>query len=488
MLVPAWSAGSFVTKFERMSEQTVVGGADVVEQIASAARAEAMACARKFAAIAELHARRQIAIDDGSGRELWSFDVWDAVAAEVGAAPHITPAAAGVQLRYALALQDRLPKVGALFAEGLIGFRAVATIVARTELAIDPAVLERIDAEIARQLAEWGPMSVHRMEQAVDAVVVRHDPAARRRTRSSSQSRHVDFERSPAGGTTALWGVLYATDSRALDRRLTEMAYTVCGADPRTIDQRRADALGALACGQQSLTCACGGADCEARQSRETPSVVVHVVAEAVATPDTAELHCEGSGTYRQLRSPDEVLDEIKKASARVPNQPLDPPAPVPPVIIGGAVIPSELLSELIRTGRAVVRPLRVPCPDAEPEPRYRPSRALADFVRCRDMTCRFPGCTRPAEVCDIDHTVPYDSGGPTHASNLKCLCRKHHLLKTFWSGPRGWTDRQLPDGTVGWTSPSGATYRTHPGSRCSCPVSCGRPENWFCRRRCAAP
>jgi len=39
---------------------------------------------------------------------------------------------------------------------------------------------------------------------------------------------------------------------------------------------------------------------------------------------------------------------------------------------------------------------------------------------------------------------VPYPLG-PTHPSNLKCLCRKHHLVKTFW----GWRDQQLPDGTV---------------------------------------
>jgi hypothetical protein len=62
---------------------------------------------------------------------------------------------------------------------------------------------------------------------------------------------------------------------------------------------------------------------------------------------------------------------------------------------------------------------------------------------------------------CDIDHTVPYADGGLTHPSNLKSLCRKHHLLKTFW----GWCDRQLPDGTVIWTLPSGQTYVTSPGS-----------------------
>jgi hypothetical protein len=48
-------------------------------------------------------------------------------------------------------------------------------------------------------------------------------------------------------------------------------------------------------------------------------------------------------------------------------------------------------------------------------------------------------------------------------------LCRKHHLLKTFWE----WTDRQSPDGTVIWTSPSGQTYTTHPGSRLLFPTLC---------------
>jgi hypothetical protein len=66
-------------------------------------------------------------------------------------------------------------------------------------------------------------------------------------------------------------------------------------------------------------------------------------------------------------------------------------------------------------------------------------------------------------------HTLPYPLG-PTHASNLKCLCRKHHLLKTFWTA---WRDQQLPDGTVIWTSPSGHTYTTHPGSRLLFPSLC---------------
>lgn len=48
--------------------------------------------------------------------------------------------------------------------------------------------------------------------------------------------------------------------------------------------------------------------------------------------------------------------------------------------------------------------------------------------------------------------------------SNLKCLCRHHHLLKTFYRGPNGWRDRQFPDGTLEWTSPTGHVWTTTPG------------------------
>jgi hypothetical protein len=123
--------------------------------------------------------------------------------------------------------------------------------------------------------------------------------------------------------------------------------------------------------------------------------------------------------------------------------------------------VPTPLLSDLLTKG-ATVKPLVPPC-DEEPEPRYRPSATLAAFVRARDLTCRFPGCRVPASRCDIDHVVPYPIGG-THASNLVCLCRKHHLLKTFWVGD--WSLTLAADGSATWTSPTGKTYVTYPGSR----------------------
>src|SRR5262249_8229146 len=136
----------------------------------------------------------------------------------------------------------------------------------------------------------------------------------------------------------------------------------------------------------------------------------------------------------------DQATIDGLKAAPQTPAAPTPaPPAPAPAtpassgtaLLSGTEVMPTPLLAELVRNG-ATLRPLCTP-PD-EPEPQYRPSTNLARFVRARDLTCRFPGCSAPAEFCDIDHVIPYPIGA-THASNLACLCRKHHLLKTFWTG-----------------------------------------------------
>jgi hypothetical protein len=57
----------------------------------------------------------------------------------------------------------------------------------------------------------------------------------------------------------------------------------------------------------------------------------------------------------------------------------------------------------------------------------------------------------------------------------LKCPSRNrcHQLLKIFWTDVGGWADRQLPDGTVVWTAPTGHTYTTYPGSKQLFPTLC---------------
>ena len=44
---------------------------------------------------------------------------------------------------------------------------------------------------------------------------------------------------------------------------------------------------------------------------------------------------------------------------------------------------------------------------------------------------------------------------------------RRHRFIKTFWA----WRDAQQPDGTITWTSPTGHTYTTRPGSRLLSPA-----------------
>ena len=86
-----------------------------------------------------------------------------------------------------------------------------------------------------------------------------------------------------------------------------------------------------------------------------------------------------------------------------------------PGYLPGFGAVPAPLLRELAAT--AGLTPVPLPAPVAEPG--YRPSAGQADFVRWRDLTCRFPGCDAPAAVCDIDHTIPFPVG-PTHPSKLR--------------------------------------------------------------------
>ncbi|MEJ5946008.1 HNH endonuclease signature motif containing protein, partial [Pseudokineococcus basanitobsidens] len=93
----------------------------------------------------------------------------------------------------------------------------------------------------------------------------------------------------------------------------------------------------------------------------------------------------------------------------------------------------------------------------------YTPTTALQRFLRARQSTCTHPGCRVPATRCDLDHTHPHATGGPTCPCNLHPLCRRHHLAKHH----HGWTPRPATtdphDTRTTWTSPLGQTTTTHP-------------------------
>jgi uncharacterized protein DUF222 len=408
------------------SEFSTVDDATVAAAIEEGARAEAAAGARRLAAIAEL-ARRRVVDDDD--RANWAFDGWSSAAAEVAAAMTVGHRRASGQMRIAVALRDRLPRVAALYMQGTLSSRVVSALTWRTQLVQDAEALALIDAALAEGATKWGPLSEDRLDQAIDAWVYRYDPLAVRQTESSSRTRDFSIgDLDDPAGTTSVWGRLLATDAAVLKRRLASMVQGVCANDPRTAAQRRSDAVGAIAAGTFHLACQCGSKECPAGDVPSSSNVVIRVLAE----------------------------QSTVEAAAGSAEQPAV--APPPALIVGEGVVPTPLLAQLIRNG-AKVRPITMP--SDEPEPNYRPSAELAEFVRMRDLFCRAPGCDVPADRCDIDHTIPYPIG-PTHPSNLKCLCRTNHLMKTFG----GWHDAQLPDGTVIWTSPSGRKYTTKPGSR----------------------
>lgn len=410
--------------FERRYPTKTGESAALLGAVGCFARVQNRAVAAQLAAIGELFAYR---LSRCAETEEWAVDTEAAVAAEVAAELRIGQGLAASRVRYARALRERLPAVAAVFAAGDIDFRLVQAVVYRTDLITDAEVLAGVDGQLAAVVGRWPALTPARLAARVDRIVAAADVDAVRRRRDRAAGREV-WIGEMGDGLARLEGVLFSPDAHALERRLAALAATVCAHDPRTREQRRADALGALAAGAQRLGCRCGRIDCAAGGRAAAGPVVIHVIAEQAT---------------------------------------LDGASAVPGCEVGGeGLIAPELIAELAVAAEQV--PLTHPG-DAPPETGYVPSRALADFVRCRDLTCRWPGCDCPALACDIDHTIPYSQGGPTHASNLKCLCRTHHLVKTFW----GWAEQQLPDATLILTSPAGQTYVTTPGSALLFPGLC---------------
>jgi hypothetical protein len=384
-------------------------------------RNERTAVARRLLAAGRLCQLRMAAVD-GVDRTQWCIDNWEAVAAEVGSAVGIQPGTASAQMSYGTALLEGLPKLAARFVAGEVDCRVVAVAVFRTGLITDPDLLAAVDERLAARVSVCNRMSRGKLAEYVDWLVLELDPAAVRVARQAQTDRHVEIG-SSRDGLAENWGSVRAPDAALVDRRLDQLVATVCREDPRTARQRRADALAALASGAPRLVCECGSPDCPVGNvAAPSGQVVIHVRAEAATLAGAAD---------------------------------------APGYLPGHGAVQADALRALASAGGRV-RPLRAPA-DLGAEPGYRPSTALADFIRCRDLCCRFPGCDRPAEVCDIDHTVPWERGGLTHPSNLALLSRAHHLIKTFWDGEKGWAERQFADGAILWTSPSGRTYTTTP-------------------------
>ena len=362
--------------------------AALVDAAGGWARAENAACARKLAVMAEMFARRT-GLAAGE-RELWWVDPQAAVAAEMAAAVNVSQGMALHQTHRGVALRDRLPKVAALFAAGVISDLLVRTIVWRTYLIADEEAMAAVDCGAGRPDHRLGCVvggqnrGGHR--RAGRGVSTRARCAARASRRRAAT---VQFgSPTDVAGTTSMWARLYAADAALIEQRVEELARSVCDADPRTLDERRADAL--TAAGHPHRTaCACGEADCAPAPPRDRAGQERRGLRGRRREIRRCRHHC------RQRRVRADVVDPRTRA--------------------GAAGVRVRRRGTAHRTagrhpGARAIREVRHPG-DTPPDPRYTPTRATAEFVRCRDLTCRFPGCDKPAQFCDLDHTVPYPVG-----------------------------------------------------------------------------
>lgn len=71
-------------------------------------------------------------------------------------------------------------------------------------------------------------------------------------------------------------------------------------------------------------------------------------------------------------------------------------------------------------------------------------SPALRRALVLRDRECVFPGCDRPPEWCDAHHIIWWEHHGNTDRENCCLLCRRHHMM----CHEGGWTIQRIDDGT----------------------------------------
>jgi hypothetical protein len=331
--------------------------ADLIDVMGEATRDESTAIAQRLAAVGVLYSRRE---QERAECKWWSIDATDAVAAEVSAVQNISHARAVGQVRYARTLRERLPQVAKVFAAGMIDFRMVSTIIARTEN-LDAEVTVGLDEALARHCVKWMKLSTPKLRDRIDLWVAKYDPAGVRVPPKIEDSRYVEVVPTEVG-MAGIFGNVHAADGAALDNRLDALAATVCENDPRTKEQRRGDATGPLARGEAQLACQCGSDECPAAaEGNAAAAAVIHVLAEKATLDGTSD---------------------------------------TPGYLPGFGILPAESVREVAKSAK--LKPVTVPV-EVAPDPGYRPSTVTADFIRWRDLTCRWPGCDRPVERCDID-------------------------------------------------------------------------------------
>jgi hypothetical protein len=311
---------------------------------------------------------------------------------EIACALSLTVRGASNRLTLAQRLDEALPETRDAWEAGVLDWPRVNVIAERTAT-LTAEQARHVEREILPKVVNKTTGQLHRI---VDRAVISADPeAAAARHESARQQRDVTV-RPIEDGMALLTATLDIEEAAAAERVINGLA--------RRTGQCRADAFMSLLTGN-------------AEQSPPGKPLIQIVV-------------------------PASTLLGINDGPAEVP---------------GWGVIPADAARRIAADAtwqRILTDPVSGAVLDVG-RTRYRPPKALAEFVKFRDRVCVFPPCRKAADKCNLDHRRTYSQGGPTSADNLQPLCPKHHEMKH----DHGWTVHRNPDGTTEWTAPTRHQY-----------------------------
>ena len=375
--------------------------------------------------INRLHAEQLAAItvfDETRRRSRFEMDK-DFVAVDIAAALQLSPATGSDRLAFAREVA-RMPRLLALLHAGevtMMHARVAARETYRLDRAQVDAVLDRVLPRATTQTVGQFARSVRRAVAAIDA-----EPQTRRA--KAFADRRVAF-RPGADGMSDVYAFLGADAASAIESRIDREARRLVPGDARTLEQRRADAFVALLLGSVP----------DAPAPVTTTVNVVTIAESTLAGRDDEPAELERHGPI----SAEHGRELAARDGVSVREFRIDPAG--------------RLLDIVDARRRDAVAGHRL---DLGRTTRVAPT-ALDRFVRARDVTCRFPGCTSPAATAELDHIVAWGEGGRTSADNLHALCRGHHHAKH----DGGWKVSRRSDGTTVWISPTRHRYEVPPHS-----------------------
>ena len=325
---------------------------------------------------------------------------------------HRSPVTVRRQVEQARLLRRSLPGTHAELAAGRIS-AAHADAIARTAHDLPAAMLPAFEREVLARASALTSSETATLARRVRARLDREGEEARR----AAARRHEDVRVWVEGdGLACLMARLPIADAARVHEALQQRAREVEVPCEATLGQRRVRGLVEAVCGDG--TAAAAGVQ-----------VLVTVDAATLAgLADASAMVSLGQGAPEPITAP--ALRDLLA----------DPSVP----LTLRRLITDPVTGALVDRGRTA----------------YRVNDSLRAFLVARDGTCRFPGCTRAAAGCEIDHAVPWGEGGSTDRSNLGPLCRRHHLLKTH----AGWRIEQVePDGRTIWRAPDDRHVVFHP-------------------------